>query len=562
MVFFDIFFALFMISNKYKMLEGGMTLDLTVLLLIVSFILFICIYFKKILGKTGIPGLFIFIVLGMLCGIVFNVEFEFSLANDLCSVALIFIIFYGGVGTKWSKAKPVAIKAISLSSIGTILTAFFVGMFGYFVLNISLLESLLIASVICSTDAASVFSILRSKKMNLKYNTASLVEVESGSNDPFSYMLTTIILTIMLGGKSSFPSIILLLFLQIFFGVIFGFLFAFLAKFVLKKFKINESGFDLAFLVAVAVISYALTTLLKGNGYLAVYITGIVIGNSNILTKKNAFHFFDGLTSIIQMLMFFLIGLISTPQNLIKPEVFVIAVLIALFLTFIGRPLAVFICLTFFKAKPKQQLFVAWTGMRGVASIVFSIIAIAQINEKNYVLQYDLFHIVFFIVLFSILLQGTLLPIVAKLFNMIDYDDDVMKTFNDYLEEVPVNFLQFKLPQNHAWCDKRIFEIILPPESILVLILRGNKKIIPKGNTRLHENDIMIMSGIDSSCVEGINIYEKVIDESSELANKKIKDLVDSSILIILIKRKDMVIIPRGDTLIKTGDILVINVTK
>lgn len=531
-------------------------------LLVVAVILFVCILFQRISGKAGIPGLFIFIVLGMLFGLAFKIEFDFSLANELCSIALIFIMFYGGVGTKWSKAKPIAKKAILLSSLGTILTALFVGMFCFLVLKITILESLLIGSVICSTDAASVFSILRSKKMNLKYNSASLIEVESGSNDPFSYMLTTIILTIMVGGNSSPLYIVLLLFLQIAIGVGFGFGFAFLAKLIIKKFKFPENGFDLAFLVGVAVITFALPTLLYGNGYLAVYITGIVIGNSNILIKKNAFHFFDGITSIIQMLMFFLLGLLSTPLTLIKVEVFGIGLLIALFLTFIGRPLAVFISMTIFKSKPKQQLFVAWAGMRGVASIVFSIIAITTLEESNLSLEYDIFHIVFFIVLFSILLQGSLLPFVARKLKMIDDTDDVMKTFNDYLEEVPVQFIQFTLNKSHIWLGKKIHEITLPPDSILVLIIRSDKKIIPNGNTRLNENDIMILSGKDSSKIDGINLYEKVIEEGDNLIDKRIRDISITEKLIILVKRKDYVIIPRGDTIIKKDDILVINDTK
>ena len=195
-------------------------MDLSHVLLIVAFILFVCIGFNKISGKTGIPGLFIFIVLGMLFGLVFQKGFEFSLANDLCSVALIFIMFYGGVGTKWSKAKPVAKRAIVLSSLGTVLTAFFVGMFCFLVLQVPILESLLIGSVICSTDAASVFSILRSKKMNLKYSTASMIEVESGSNDPFSYMLTLIGIALLTGESINYVPILFLK--QIIFGIVFG----------------------------------------------------------------------------------------------------------------------------------------------------------------------------------------------------------------------------------------------------------------------------------------------------------------------------------------------------
>ena len=198
-------------------------------LLLVSIILFICIVLQRFSSKIGIPGLFIFILLGMIFGSdgIFKIPFEdYNFAYYFSSIALIFIMFYGGVGTKWSKAKPVAAKAIVLSSLGTILTALFVGMFCHFLLGIEFWESLLIGSVICSTDAASVFSILRSKKMNLKYSTSSLIEVESGSNDPFSYMLTTIVLTVMNTSSTiSIWNVLGMLTLQVIVGVVFGFVF-------------------------------------------------------------------------------------------------------------------------------------------------------------------------------------------------------------------------------------------------------------------------------------------------------------------------------------------------
>jgi cell volume regulation protein A len=347
-----------------------------------------------------------------------------------------------------------------------------------------------------------------------------------------------------------------ILLIQVLVGVVFGFIFAFIAKFILSRINFKESGFDLAFIVAIAIMAYALPTLLQGNGYLAVYICGIVIGNSKVSSKKNMFNFFDGVTSIIQMFLFFLLGLLATPSEL--PNVALLGFLIALFLTIVARPLAVFISMLFFKAKFRQQMFVAWTGMRGVASIVFAIIAITNPAK----IDNDIFHIVFFIVLFSISLQGSLLPLVAKKLDMIDYSDDVMKTFNDYLEEVPVEFLQFSLLNNHEWIGKRICEVIFPPESILVLIIRDNKRIIPNGNTILNEKDILIMSGKDSRKIEGINLYEKIVDSSDELINKKIKDISIKDKLIILIKRKNNVIIPKGDTAIYDGDILVINDTK
>ena len=526
------------------------------LLLFIAIVIFVCIAFQKLGGKLGVPGLFVFILLGMLFGSdgIFKIPFEdYSFANSICSIALIYIMFYGGVGTKWSTAKPVAVKAILLSSLGTVLTAGLVGLFCYFALGFELLESFLMGSVICSTDAASVFSILRSKKMDLRFSTAPMLEVESGSNDPFSYMLTVIILSLMRGEGSSVWSIIWMLALQVVVGVVCGFLFALLSRFILDKVDLTESGFDTAFLVAIAAISYAVPELLGGNGYLSVYITGIVIGNSKMPNKKAVVNFFDGVTILMQMCLFFLLGLLAFPSHL--PAIAGIALLIALFLTFVARPIAVAAVLTPFKCKWNQQLFVSWSGMRGAASIVFAIMAVTDPAAFNY----DIFHIVFFIVLYSILIQGTLLPFVARLLKMIDENGDVMKTFTDYADEVPIQFIKFDLKEGHAWENKLLCEIVLPPDCLLVLIIRDGQKIIPRGSTQLLAGDTVILSGKEGGKVKGVNLYEKEIIPDDEWANKFIFQLNSDEKFIVLIKRQGSIIIPNGDTELCVGDILVIN---
>lgn len=526
------------------------------MLLFVALVIFACIGFQYWSGKIGVPGLFLFIVLGMLCGSdgIFKIPFEnYEIANNICSFALIFIMFYGGAGTKWSAAKPVAVKAIILSGLGTFMTAGLLGAFCHFVLGFEVLESFLIGAVICSTDAASVFSILRSKKMNLKYSTASMLEVESGSNDPFSYMLTVVILSLMNGDGFGVGNVFILLFKQVSIGVICGFAFAIITKLVVKYFDLKATGMGPAFTVAVALISYALPTIIGGNGYLSVYITGIIVGNIRIANKKNVIQFFDGITGIMQMLLFFLLGLLAFPSQL--PAVCAKALVIALFLTFVARPVAVFATLLPFKCKIRQLLFVSWSGMRGVASIVFSIMAVT--NPAS--LDNDIFHIVFFIVLFSILVQGTLLPTVAKKLNMIDTSGDVMKTFTDYTDEVPIQYIQFTLNKGHEWENKSLFQIILPPESILVLIIRNGEKVIPRGNTKLLAGDVIVISGRAGSKVKGVNLVEKELDESSEWVNKKISDIPKNNNLIVMVKRNGNVLIPRGDTVLVQGDILVIS---
>lgn len=524
-------------------------------LLIIALIIIACILFNKISSKLGIPALLAFMFLGMFFGSdgIIKIQFDnYAFTEQISTVALIFIMFYGGFGTNFSKARPVMLKSVALSSLGTAITAGAVGLFCHYVLKIKLAESFLIGSVISSTDAASVFSILRSKHLNLRYNTASLLEVESGSNDPFAYMLTALCLSFMQDGMSA-GAVAFMLILQILVGVICGFVVSQVAFLFLKKYKFCYAGLDTIFIVAAALMSYALPAVMGGNGYLSVYICGIILGNRKIENKRSLVNFFDGVTALMQMLLFFLLGLLSTPSKFagIAPS----ALAIALFLTFIARPIAVFCVLLPFKSKLRQCVLVSWAGLRGAASIVFAILAVLS----PAVVDNDVFHIVFFIVLFSILVQGSLIPFISKKLHMTDDTQDVMKTFNDYLEEVPVQFMRFAIPPHHQWAGMAIKSITLPPDSLLVLILRDGLKIIPTGKTILHENDVLILSGLATDHIEGVNLYERTIDKTDELNGMRICDIPPDSMLVIMIRRGGNVIIPRGSTRIRENDILVIN---
>lgn len=527
---------------------------LVIPLLIAATVIFACVLFHRVSDKYGIPMLLAFIALGMFFGSdgLVKIPFEnYLFAEQICSVALIFIMFYGGFGTNWKEAKPAAGRAILLSSLGTILTAGLVGLFCHYVMKVALLESFLIGAVICSTDAASVFSILRSKHLNLKYNTAPLLEVESGSNDPFSYMLTMMMLSLM-NQNDSVGSFIYMLFAQIFFGVFFGVGIALLTRFFLKWFQFTSSGFDTIFIVGIAILSYAATSLCGGNGYLSVYITGIILGNSKIHNKQALVHFFDSTTGLMQMLLFFLLGLLSFPSQLSK--VALLSLCIALFLTFVARPIAVFATLTLFRGPIQQKLLVSWAGMRGAASIVFAIMAVIH----PAVTDNDIFHIVFFIVLFSIMLQGTLLPMMAKKLEMTDTESDVMKTFTDYCDEVPIQFIQFTISESHPWTGKLISEIQLPPDSLLVLLIRDKEKIIPNGNTILIAQDTLILSGKATDKVD-VHLYEKEVKKGDEWIDQPIYRIQLEEKLVIMIRRGDDVIIPGGTTMIQENDIVVIN---
>ena len=530
---------------------------MNIYILLTAIVITACVVCNRISSKFGIPMLLAFILLGMFFGSdgVIRIPFEdFEAAEQICSVALIFIMFYGGFGTKWSAAKPVMGRAALLSTAGVVVTAGLTGLFCHYALNINLAESFLIGSLVSSTDAASVFSILRSKRLNLKYRTASLLEVESGSNDPCSYMMTTIMLTVMGGEKIHAGSILASVAAQIILGLCAGGIVAYVTDHVLSHFKFNTEGFDAVFVFGMVLLSFALPSVVGGNGYLSAYIFGILLGNRKRKNKKVLVHFFDGITGLMQMLLFFLLGLLSFPSQL--PGVFGIGMAIAVFLTFIARPLAIFLLLGPFKSRLNQQIFVSAAGLRGAASIVFAIMAVTS----PAVVRHDVFHIVFFIVLFSILIQGTLLPFAAGKLNMIDEKEDVLKTFSDYTEEAPVQFIEFRVKKNHPWAGSMVKDILLPPETLLVLVRRkdSGEMITPDGNTVLNEGDKMVLSARANGIAKDVELTELTLEGGNEWIGKQISDVsLEPGQLVVMVQREEDVVIPNGRTLLKEGDILV-----
>ena len=529
---------------------------MTSYILLVAAVILLCLSLNKMSNKLGIPMLLAYILLGMMFGTdgILKIPFDnFTIAEQICTVSLIFIMFYGGFGTNWKQAMPVAGKAVLLSTVGVILTAVTTGAFCHFILKMDFWESMLVGSVISSTDAASVFSILRSRRLNLKNNTASMLEVESGSNDPCSYMLTVIILTIMSGELSGF-SLVVMIFSQITFGILVGVVVALAAAFILKKVNFATDGFDTIFVFSMALVSYAGASMINGNGYLAAYIAGIILGNTPLHHKKSLVHFFDGITGLMQMLIFFLLGLLAYPSQL--PKILPIALAIAVFLTFVARPVSVFAILMPFRCPVKQQLLVSWAGLRGAASIVFAIMAtVSPAYTKN-----DLFHIVIFIVLFSISIQGTLLGLVAKKLDMIDENGNVMKTFSDYSDEMPVEFVKISIKAGHPWENRKIKDLTSLPDLLLVLILRGEERIIPNGNTVVLAGDKIVLSALSPEENLGICLTEIPIEKDSKWIGKPLSRIkLGEEKLVLVLKRNEKVVIPNGNTVIRENDVLVIS---
>ena len=455
-----------------------------------ALVLLICITSSKILYKFGVPILLIFIILGMLFGSdgIVGIYFDnYELTKKLCSIGLVFIMFYGGFGTSWEMAKPVAIPSILLSTLGVVITAGLTGIFCFKVFNTSLLEGLLIGSIVASTDAASVFAILRSQKLNLKGSIASILEVESGSNDPLAYMLTVIILGLI--GNKGYNTIIPMLLNQVIVAILVSVLLSKLTIYLLRHIHFEIDGFYPIFIMGIAVLSYALSEYFGGNGYLAVYISGLMIGNSKIPHKKSIFQFFDGISWIMQIMLFFILGLLAFPSKL--PSVIIKGVAISVFMIFVSRPIATFSILSWFKIPFKQQKFISWVGLRGAASIVFAIYALTY----GVSIESDIFHIVFFVALFYVALQGTLLPFVAKKLDLIDDKSLVLKTFNDYREEIGTKLMEITIDNSSSIANKAIMDSNIPEDILIVMIKRKGEVLIPNGSTDILPQDVLVIAG-------------------------------------------------------------------
>ena len=553
------------------------------LLLLLGVVVALCIFINRVTDKLKIPSLLLFIGLGMVFGVLLRPQIgnftDYNFGNVVCSVCLVFVIFYGGFGTNFKEAKPVAPQALLLSFAGTALTAGIVGVFVYYVFQllpffgggIGWAESMLIGSVICSTDAASVFNILRSRRLNLKYGTSSMLEMESGSNDPMSYMLTVVFTAVIAaqygisGNSMSAGEIVGMLFSQVGFGALFGVGFGFAGVYLMRKFSGDGGQRGAIFIFALALITYALPTLLgeitgvawlAGNGYLGVYICGIMLGNARIPQKRDCVRFFDALTGVAQMIIFFLLGFLATPEWLIRPEVLIPALLVFLFMTIIARPVTVGGLLAPFRAKWNQIGVVSWAGLRGVASIVFAIYAISALGETA--LPYDLFSIVFVIVIISILVQGTLLPLMSRKMRMLGENDDVLRTFNDYTEESDVSFVKVVVGENHPWAGKKLKQCVMPREFLVVLLLRGEEVIVPNGNTPVSAGDVLVTAAPEFENREDFGMFEEFIGKNHAWVGKKVRELeLAPGTLIAMIKRGGGTVIPYGATEIAEGDSLV-----
>lgn len=461
-----------------------------------SLLLFASVIAVKAGTKFGIPVLLLFLGVGMFfgsdgLGIQFNSP---RIAQFIGMIALSIILFSGGMDTKFSEVKPILAPGLILSTIGVMLTAAITGGFIYLISNtFSLMESMLLGAVLSSTDSASVFSILRAKRQGLKQRLRPLLEFESGSNDPMAYMLTIILIQVITSDSVTFTQALSTFAIQMSVGAACGYIMGKGALYVINRVNISNASFYPILLLAFVLFIYSSTDLLHGNGYLSVYVAGLVIGNHKIAHKRSLTTFFDGFAWLFQIVMFITLGLLVNPHELLP--VAVIGLLIGLFMILVSRPLTVFLCMAPFRRfTTRGRLYVSWVGLRGAVPIVFATYPmLAGIDNANMI-----FNIVFFITIVSLSIQGTTVGVMAKLMRL--STEEHTEAFGiDLPDKIKAALSQIDVEPVLLKNGDILRELTLPGGTLIVMIKRDDGYFVPKGDTKLMVGDkLLVISDNDT----------------------------------------------------------------
>jgi len=477
-----------------------MNFSAEIVLLVGAVLLFVSIVVSKTGYRFGVPTLLLFLLVGMVFGSDgFGLQFHSAdEAQFIGMISLSIILFSGGMDTKYKEIRPVLSQGVLLSTLGVLLTTLFTGLFIFWVSNLSstnihfpLIVSLLLAATMSSTDSASVFNILRSQKMNLKYNLRPTLELESGSNDPMAYMLTIVLIQFIQSDSMSVWAILGSFCIQFIVGGVAGYVLGKVAVWMINKISLNNASLYPLLLLSFVFLVYTVTFLLNGNGYLAVYIAGIIVGNAKIVNRKEISTFLDGMTWLFQIIMFLALGLLVNPHEMLG--VALVASLIGLFMIVLARPLSVLICLLPYKCKRigwRARLFISWVGLRGAVPIIFATYpVVAGIEGSN-----QIFNIVFFITILSLVIQGTSISWVAKLLHLAEPLPETGNSFGIELpEETNSSLRDLVLTEEMLIGGDRLMDMNLPKGTLVMMVRRGDKYIVPNGSVHLHAGDVLLL---------------------------------------------------------------------
>ncbi|MCC7502916.1 MAG: potassium/proton antiporter [Flavobacteriales bacterium] len=465
------------------------------MLLLGALLLFASILASKTSGRLGVPTLILFIAVGMIAGsdgLGFIYFDDARFAQTLGIIALVFILFSGGLDTKRESVRPILGQGLALATVGVLITAVIVGFAVPMFTDLTLMEGLLIGAIVSSTDAAAVFTILRSRNLRLKAHLRPLLDLESGSNDPMAFFLTVSLIGIIKGEHDSLWSLIPSFFIQMSIGAAAGWAMGRLMTFTLNRIKLQFDGLYPVLLLALMMFTFAATDTLGGNGFLAVYLAGVGLGNADFIHKKSLIRFYDGQAWLVQIIMFITLGLLVFPKQVVP--VMGTGLLISVVLIVLARPVAVFVSLSPFRSATwRQKTFLSWVGLRGAVPIVFATYPlIAGLAHAQFI-----FNVVFFAVLTSVLLQGSTLPLAARLLRV-----ERPKGFRqesaldiELSKQLTGTLMSLTVPPNSLAVEQLIVDLHFPKDAQIILIERSGQFTSPDGSTEIEANDrLMVMA--------------------------------------------------------------------
>jgi potassium/hydrogen antiporter len=456
-------------------------------MLVTAILLIISIVATRASSRFGVPALILFLAIGMLAGsdgpggLAFE---DYFAAQAVGVVALVFILFSGGLDTDWPTIRPVLAEGLVLANAGVLISALLVGLFAAWALGLSLVQGLLLGAIVSSTDAAAVFSVMRMRGVNLKHRLEPLIEFESGSNDPIAVFLTVGVIGLIMTPGASFLDLVPAFLLQMALGAGGGYLLGRGMVLAINWIRLKQEGLYVVFTVGMTLLIYAAVALAGGNGFLAVYVAGIVVGNANIVHKRSLLRFHDGIAWLMQIGMFLTLGLLVFPSQL--PAVAASGVLLALFLALVARPVGVALSLVWFRRSPREIAMVSWAGLRGAVPIVLATYPLlAGVPGAQ-----QIFNLVFFIVVVSVLLQGISIAWVARLLGVNDPRPHA-GSGQVFVPDVGLTsrVLEAVVPPRSPLVGRALIDLELPRGVLFVQIRRAEGVIIPDGATTVEADD-------------------------------------------------------------------------
>jgi potassium/hydrogen antiporter len=446
-----------------------------------------------------VPTLILFLIIGALAGSegIGGIHFDNpEMAQVIGITALVFILYSGGLDTNWQAVKPILWRGVALSTMGVLLTALSVGLFVHYVFHFTLYEGLLLGAIVSATDAAAVFSILRSRGLRLKGSLAPVLELESGSNDPMAYFLTVSLTSIVAHGELNGWQLAIEFLQEFMIGAVTGYLMGRASHWVINRIKMDTEGLYPVLLLGLALFTYSATHAIGGNGFLAVYLSAIILGNQSFIHKRTLIRFYEGQAWLVQIILFLTLGLLVFPSRLLP--IAGMGLLISAFLIFVARPFSVFASLAFFPTNNRSKWFISWVGLRGGVPIVFAtyplLAGLAQAET--------IFNLVFFISVTSVLLQGTTLPLVANLLHVAQPRSSKSKDGTNSLEHVRSELKEIVISPASKAVDKQIVFLQIPPSVHILYIKRKDQYIQPVGSTRLFANDTLYLLADNQKALE------------------------------------------------------------